>query len=503
MNKSKEREEILANFRRFKIEFQEFCSLFVEAFNELHNSVIVKITCPETYVPPYLNYPIKTISDFDFPSFYSNNRFDNRTPKYYVGAVRQRPIVDALLGKYGKSPPSFPAGDNLKAYLRTHEIGKKLWYSNHEGEMVFSDFVVDQIVNSAVEKYLHRHGVDAPVDPMGRGLILKPLMQGVVGSSHKLTLMVPIALTKFDFRHYRLSDTAYLMRIPEGLQLSRGRMQVLGSGASEPVVHAATHAFVSNGWTMDVDKVVDVWNSLSLVSQNELDAVDEFLGALRVVTGVKTGYAQVLWVPRGWALDYYCDLPPLNGVTIRQYSGEFDDFGWKREPPSISIKEMESVCRVYKELSGSKNEKIRLALARLNSCLTRVNPSDAVLDATIGLELLLGDDQNQSLAYKLRLRAAALSWLDASAGSAVDISDKVKKVYTARSEIVHGLTPKRKKKIGDNHSFSRDDDRQLAAQLLSFVLRVLLAHPDYLEPSKIDSGLILRGATDASNQPKL
>jgi hypothetical protein len=35
-------------------------------------------------------------------------------------------------------------------------------------------------------------------------------------------------------------------------------------------------------------------------------------------------------------------------------------------------------------------------------------PADAILEGTIGLELLLGDDQNQSLSYRLRLRAARL-----------------------------------------------------------------------------------------------
>ena len=62
-------------------------------------------------------------------------------------------------------------------------------------------------------------------------------------------------------------------------------------------------------------------------------------------------------------------------------------------------------------IASSESEAIRLAINRLNGCLTRTDPADAILDATIGLELLLGDDQNQSLSYKLRLRAAALAIL--------------------------------------------------------------------------------------------
>lgn len=89
-------------------------------------------------------------------------------------------------------------------------------------------------------------------------------------------------------------------------------------------------------------------------------------------------------------------------------------------------------------MNDSNSEAVRLATRRLNSCLTRNDPSDSVLDGTIGLELLLGDDQNQSLSYKLRLRAAALTWLNGSSIPAAEIADKVKQVYAARSAIVHG-----------------------------------------------------------------
>ena len=63
---------------------------------------------------------------------------------------------------------------------------------------------------------------------------------------------------------------------------------------------------------------------------------------------------------------------------------------------------------------------------------------------------------------------------------------------------MHGKKPKARKKAVDSNSTQGEDDRQLSAELLRFVLRILLAHPRYLEPSKIDSELILRGASTAS-----
>jgi hypothetical protein len=135
---------------------------------------------------------------------------------------------------------------------------------------------------------------------------------------------------------------------------------------------------------------------------------------------------------------------------------------------------------------------VRLALKRLNGCLTRTDAADAILDGTIGLELLLGDDQNQSLSYKLRLRAAALAILHADR-SAKEVASKVKRLYEARSAIVHGRRRKRSKKASEPADTSHFRDRLIASDLLRFVLDVLVTHPEYQDPSKIDEGILLRG----------
>ena len=498
LNEKTTAEERLAKIRRFREEFLEFKTLFRAAFDELHSIVRTKISRPGTYIRPHSDYPKKSTTDSGFPIFFESGFYDDKVARDYVGTVRPKGLLSFLSGGFDNEENDFPSGDALKEFLKNREVGKKLFYIDYQGEKQFSDYTVDGVIGSAVEKYFHRHGTNTEIDPKSRDLILGPLMRGVVQSSHSVSLMVPIALTHFDFERYRLSDTTYLARIPERLQLSRARMRSSGSGASEQVVHAATHAFVSNGWTLDVDEVGDISRSLSSASENSLDAVDVFLGALRVATGVKTGFAQVIWVPRGWAIDYFCDLPPIYGTTARQYPSDFDDFAWTRQCPSVSLLEMDHVRRVYEQLNDNNSEAVRLATRRLSSCLTRSDSSDAVLDGTIGLELLLGDDQNQSLAYKLRLRAAALSWLESEPEPAPEIARKVKALYNARSAIVHGVKPKRKKKAVDQDADRDEENRFLAAELLRFVLRILLANPDYLEPSKIDNDLILRGETDSS-----
>jgi hypothetical protein len=152
------------------------------------------------------------------------------------------------------------------------------------------------------------------------------------------------------------------------------------------------------------------------------------------------------------------------------------------------------VRRIYLAALNSQSEAVRLALNRLSGCLTRPDAADAILDGTIGLELLLGDDENQSLSYKLRLRAAALAVLQADpAYPAAEVASKVKRLYKARSVIVHGRRKKPSKKASEPTGTSNVNERLLASDLLRFVLNVILTNPQYQEPARIDEGLLLRG----------
>jgi hypothetical protein len=211
-------------------------------------------------------------------------------------------------------------------------------------------------------------------------------------------------------------------------------------------------------------------------------------------TGISTGYAQVLWMPRRWALEYFCDLTPLYGTATRQYPADFDNYGWTRRGANVSYEQLKNVRRIYRAVLADGGEAVRLALKRLNGCLTRTDAADAILDGTIGLELLLGDDQNQSLSYKLRLRAAALAILYADpAHSAKEVASKVKRLYEARSAIVHGRRRRRSKQASEPADTRHSEERIVASGLLRFVLDVLVTHPEYQDPSKIDEGLLLRG----------
>jgi hypothetical protein len=485
-------EERLAAAKK-REEIVRYRELFRAAFDELHGKVVKHVKTSGHYVGPHHDYPVMSFLESGFPSFRDVGFYNDQAPRDYVDSIRPRGLAGLLSGR--KSPEvSFPKGAELAAFLRSHEIGKRLRLEQFVFDGKPFDTPVDHLVDDAVERYLHLRGLDAQIDPKCRNNIIRPLLIGTVFRKLELRLVVPITMARFNVDHFPLTETTYIARLPKKMQLARARMGTHGTGAVQSVVGAATHAFVSNEWSLEVDNIGEVRRSLGQSSANVVDAIDSFFGAMRVATGLSTGYAQVLWMPKRWALEYFCDLTPLYGTATRQYPSDFDNYGWTRPGTIITHEQLKDVRRVYRAVLADEGEAVRLALKRLNACLTRTDAADAILDGTIGLELLLGDDQNQSLSYKLRLRAAALAILQAdSAHSAKEIASKVKRLYEARSGIVHGRRRKHSKKASEPADTSHLQDRLIAADLLRFVLDVLVTHPEYQDPSKIDEGLLLRG----------
>ncbi|MBB4017041.1 hypothetical protein GGR16_002070 [Chelatococcus caeni] len=484
-------------------EFLRYIDLFEAAFDELHAAVVKQVRAPGQYVGPHHDYPIMSILDSGFPSFKEMGFYRDEAPKDYVSTMRPRGLAGLLIG-YSRPVDGFPKGAELAAFLRSHEIGKRFDLASSVDKDTVSDWLVDHLVGDAVERYLHLHGLDAPIEAERRSAVIFPLVLGSLRRSLGLRLVVPIAMTHFEVDHFPLTETAYITRLPKKMQLARARISTLGSGAVPMVVGAATHAFVSKDWTLEVDTIQEVPKSLGQSSANVVDAIDSFFGALRVATGISTGYAQILWVPRGWALSYFCDLTPVYGTTLRQYPSEYDNYGWIRKGSTVTVSQLNETRRIYRAVIDNKSEAVRLAVRRLNGCLTRTDAADAILDGTIGLELLLGDDQNQSLAYKLRLRAGALALLRADpAYPAIEVTSKVKRLYEARSAIVHGRTRKTSKKASEPADTKHAGERLIASDLLRFALDVLLTHPEYQTPTKIDEGLLLRGSDTLNDQKQL
>lgn len=99
---------------------------------------------------------------------------------------------------------------------------------------------------------------------------------------------------------------------------------------------------------------------------------------------------------------------------------------------------MKAVAQTWAGLLAINDSRFALALRRFNAASTWDDPADVILDATIALEILLGDGDGQSISWKLRMRAAALIGIDADRSMMVEVRTAINNTYGVRSAIVHG-----------------------------------------------------------------
>ena len=71
------------------------------------------------------------------------------------------------------------------------------------------------------------------------------------------------------------------------------------------------------------------------------------------------------------------------------------------------------------------------------NCLLRDDADDVLLDAVIGLELLLSDKGKDAVTYKLQMRALALAKLMESDSRPDEMKKKMNRIYAARSALIH------------------------------------------------------------------
>lgn len=357
-----------------------------------------------------------------------------------------------------------------------------------------SDFEWDakSLTQKVAARYLQSYGHGA-VTKDNLMKVVWPFIEKFAGAPLAVHVAVPIVLTHFDLDYFSLDSRHKVIRIPDAYQKARSQLFSLGSGVESLVAGAATHAFLAKDWSFLPTDDVGVSEVVHSFPVEASDLVDRFFAALRLATGVNAGYAQVLYVHRRWALHPDWDLPSISGRHFRRYPSQFDNYGWTRtDLPTVKREDMVKVREYFVSLESDNNQKIKHALRRLGAAITRDDDDDAILDAAIGLELLLGDS-NEDLSYKLRIRAAALSKLTGGGYDPNDLMSGIKALYDVRSKIVHqGVNPKTAVKA---HQLSNDHadpspERQSAIRILRFVLDTLIRNPQFRDPKQIDISML-------------
>lgn len=305
-----------------------------------------------------------------------------------------------------------------------------------------------------------------------------------------ISILVPIACTRIEPEDAQIVPQIRVIALSTAQQLARASdFDSPLSSVNETVAMAASHALqIENAQMKNREgAMADPYMSLGFYPTAE---INRFFDALRVVTGLDTGYAQLYIAPQGWAQHFKLDLPTIMpGASARRYPPKFDHYGWLGEKESVSARQLAEVAELYDALV--KRDRLALAARRLSAGMLRETSDDAILDLLIGLEAALSDEKSKTeVTHKLALRSAAVL-----AGSndfiPTDVFARVKKLYEYRSAVVHGNAKHIVKLKTIEIDGSRVASTELAAYYLREVIRVLARREDLTNAREIDEKLIL------------
>src|SRR5262249_10560806 len=144
---------------------------------------------------------------------------------------------------------------------------------------------------------------------------------GVFAEELFCDIVIPLICVHFSFDSLRISNDTLIERMSEDFQLARCPSQGHGFYPQDVLLGAATHALVLEGWSTNNVESYNHLNKLYDIGiyAKPLEKVDAFFAALRVQTGIETGYGQIITRPTNWMLSWNAWLPRVYGARTRAY----------------------------------------------------------------------------------------------------------------------------------------------------------------------------------------
>jgi hypothetical protein len=353
---------------------------------------------------------------------------------------------------------------------------------------------VEGFIRSLIEGYVHRFGFT--FDRAKFLQVYLPRETFMVEDQLPIEIWVPILHLAFGFDEIELTPDVSIRRMPEDFQLARARLFRASKEISPAVVEAATHALILKDYTLPNQGYLNTLGSFLNPSNTILQIINTFFAAMRMLIEATTGYGQILVVPVGWADSYVASLPGMEGVTLRRYPPDIKG-GFDRTIPTLRPQLLGIVGNLFSKILKLQEDptghRMQLAIRRLHNCFLREDEEDAILDATIGMELLLSDG-GLEITHKLALRMAALSsTIQDYRHAPAAVFEHVKCIYALRAAVAHGDQRKaneaREIKLEDGPKISTV---KLATDYLAMAVRAIAQQPEYFTPHNIDRKLLLK-----------
>lgn len=276
-------------------------------------------------------------------------------------------------------------------------------------------------------------------------------------------VVIPLVAVTFDADEpVRIDADTWLEPLTEADHRARALSWMRHDNVNPYVAAGATHAIVTR--RVQFVNTVNVLSGRSAAPFGFSSSVVENVAeAIDIVAERSTGYAQVLVRPQGWAHSWVEDLPPLwSAWTGRAYPEDLDSRVWDKTFERIAVTDVSAIAQAAAALAATPNN-VRIAARRCRRVTFRDDPEDQLLDTAIGLEALLGKEQD-ALVHRLAQRAAVAL---ADLLPPQNTYTLVKQFYGVRSKIAHGSTPKRFTcRLGDNEWDATSVGRYLLRALL-------------------------------------
>jgi hypothetical protein len=318
--------------------------------------------------------------------------------------------------------------------------------------------------------------------------------KGLFDKTLPFDILVPILRVKFDFDEFPLSGSTAIERMGDDMQLARGHKHSSDMSAHQDVITAATHALVLRNWQLDDyetrEQAVNSLNYIGTLAE-PIARAEKFFASLRATTGALTGFCQVIIRPIGWADHWNADLPCIHLVSKRAYPEQLEKIWWSDPAPVLDASICLKASSLFSALTTSSNNRLTLAARRLNAAALRSDEQDSIIDVTIALEALLGDESKGEITHKLATRLAALARIEPFKDhKPAEVFGFCKKIYAFRSAIAHGSHEVNNRRVITVREEKTVPTVELGLELLGFALRVLSDNQQYLNPHELDLYLV-------------
>lgn len=434
-------------------------------------------------------------SNHEYPQVKHNS---NGMPNIYSTKANAYYQITDLFRAFSRGKPDvdlegLSSYKNLFDYLISHGKHKENAYPELLEEPNASDMfstITKVYIENILERYYHLNKSNEYCAELYDSIYLQ-VENLMFAEDLFFDISLPILFIGFNFDEVLINENLVIRRISDEHHKARFGIRSYSPPISDSVISSATHEVVFKNYSI---KKGNRFYNCPLGNENAypIENFELFFNAIKIVTNLSSGFAQVLVYPNNWARHFLTDLPFLQGLSTRKYPYIFDDYYWNNTSfPILDTVQAQNIGNLFLKLLNNTNNKITIASKRLRSSYLRDNEDDSILDIIIALEILLSDNDKGEITHKLALRVAKLIAVHNNRYDAMQVFEAVKKIYAFRSSVVHGSTKANtKREITLHPAASPINTISLANDFLREVIKISVENPKYLSPKEIDSLLL-------------